>query len=395
MLRAICLILSIFQSSAIAAVVGETVTVAPLSSLPLSARYFRPTGPGPFPAIIVMHGSGGLWVNNNPTNNIMTAHFEDWAQDFANDGYASLFVDSYTPRGIVEFGSRRPAEDPAKDDSLCSPAYERPKDAYKALVFLQSRPEISADRIGLLGFSQGAETALSSLLSASITRTNWTMSYLKLDGTTISTNFPAPVRLEGTNGFKVAVVYYPGCGFFGYFGGSSSTNANLYMPYAPTLIQHGSADPLYANDLYPEKLVLKSQSHATSRNLVFNPLQMTVYANATHSFDEAVLPQDPATDNANQSARRAARELTLAWFRAYLKSPTVKILRQQNGSLHLNWTAGAGVGHTILSGSDPASINSNIGQAQTITTDSNLNFEVNSQSPFQFFRLEVTRPGVL
>ncbi len=163
-----------------AAVTGESLTVGSDSALPLGARYFRPTGPGPFPAVLVLHGVGGLWKNDDPGGGVMSQHFEDWAQDLAAEGYASLFVDSYTARGIVEFDSRRPAEDPTLDDSICSPAYERPKDVFKALAFLQARTEVMPDRIGLLAFSQGAETALASLLSPSIARPTWTMSYLKL-----------------------------------------------------------------------------------------------------------------------------------------------------------------------------------------------------------------------
>ncbi len=377
-----------------AAVVGETLLVAAESPLPMGARYFRPAGAGPFPAVVVMHGSGGLWANDNPAGNVMTAHFEDWAQDFANEGYASLFVDSYTPRGIVEFGSRRPAENPSIDDSACSPAYERPKDTFKALAFLQARPEIIPDRIGLLGFSQGAETALASVVSTGLVKASWTMSYLKLDESTESRPFPEPPRIQVGPGFAVAVAYYPGCGFYGYFGSPNSAAAGLYMPYAPTLIQHGSADPLYASDLYPEKFKLKAQAEANARGLNFNPLELTVYGGATHSFDETVLGMDPSLDTPNQAARRAARQVTLGWFAAYLKLPEVQMRREPNGSLNLVWKAGVGVTYKPFRGSSPDAIVDLLGTSQPSATPLEYAFPVSAEVPFQFFRLQATRPGL-
>lgn len=391
-MRNLIVILLLTLSSTFAAVTGESVVVGAGSDRELPARYFRPNGAGPFPAVVVLHGSGGLWANDNPAAGAMVRHFEDWAQTFASEGFASLFVDSFTPRGLVEFRSRRPAEDPAIDDALCSPAYERPKDAYKALAFLQARPEIIDDRVALMGFSHGAETALASVVSTTLDR-NWTMSYLKLDGSTETRLFPAPVRWEGASRFAVAIAYYPGCGFYGYFGSPSSTAANLYMPYAPTLILHGSADPLYADNNYPDKLVLKANSHAVLLQLGHNMAQLNVYPNATHSFDEAppVVGDQPETPN--QTAKRLAQEKTLKWLRAHLKATHVSATRVPETGALLSWIAPLGARQTLRSGDDPSNINA-AEWTDRIAGSVEQSALVPTTAQRRYFQLQTTHPAV-
>ena len=52
------------------------------------AELTMPRGRGPFPAVMVLHGCDGVaW------------HSRDWARRVASWGYATLIVDSYTPRG--------------------------------------------------------------------------------------------------------------------------------------------------------------------------------------------------------------------------------------------------------------------------------------------------------
>ena len=49
----------------------------------------KPGGPGPFPAVVLMHGCGGIQPGN-----------EIWASDLTTWGYVTLLVDSFTPRGL-------------------------------------------------------------------------------------------------------------------------------------------------------------------------------------------------------------------------------------------------------------------------------------------------------
>jgi dienelactone hydrolase len=378
------------------AATGQAITIGAGSPVPVGARYYVPDGSGPFPAVVVLHGVGGLWLHDNPAGNVMSTHFEEYAQLFAANGYASLFVDSYTARGLVEFSSRRPAEDPALDDAVCSPAYERPKDVFKALAFLQSRPEIDANRLGLLGFSQGAETSLASVLSPSINRATWTESFLKLDGTTVSKEVPAPPRIANppaTPVFKVAVVYYPGCGFYGYYGDPKSTRTNLYMPYAPVLIQHGGDDPLYSANLYPDLMVAKAGAHAAALGLGYNPMRIVVYPGATHSFDEANLLNLPPVESPNQTAKRLAREQALLWFNAFLKRPRLDITRGAGG-ITLAWPGGVGIGYDLLGRASIDGSETVVSSVLSLSTSPRTEADLGVSGSGMFIRLRAQLPAV-
>src|SRR6185369_14249022 len=50
---------------------------------------WRPTGPGPFPAMIVMHDCDGV-----------SSHQRSWAARLVDWGYAAAIVDSFRPRGV-------------------------------------------------------------------------------------------------------------------------------------------------------------------------------------------------------------------------------------------------------------------------------------------------------
>src|SRR5436190_10106564 len=58
---------------------------------------FRPEGTGPFPAVVALHGCGGLI---NRTGNI-APRFADWGNRLAGAGIGVLFPDSFTSRGIT------------------------------------------------------------------------------------------------------------------------------------------------------------------------------------------------------------------------------------------------------------------------------------------------------
>jgi dienelactone hydrolase len=124
-----------------------------------------PKGTPPFPAVILMHGCGGVTQNMNV-----------WAQRLRSWGYAALMLDSFAPRGI---------------DNVCGrgnqfPPRERARDAFAAAAWLRARPEIDPARIGLIGFSHGGSTAL----AASVKRR---------------------VAALDAEPFKAVVAYYPFC----------------------------------------------------------------------------------------------------------------------------------------------------------------------------------------
>ena len=122
------------------------LTKGPATEIP--AYLFKPLGAGPFPAVVGMHGCGGLF---NAQGRIEARAIE-WSAVLNARGYAVLYPESFAPRrasgGCVGGG-------PA-----VRPWNERPRDAYGALAYLQSLPFVIGDRIGLMGWSHGGGTVL-------------------------------------------------------------------------------------------------------------------------------------------------------------------------------------------------------------------------------------------
>ena len=117
----------------------------------LDGYLFRPTGagPGPAPAVVFLHGCGGLI--SGISHNIMSREI-DWAKHLNALGITVLMVDSFTPRGSGE---------------MCSTGgfkmwlyMKRPADAYGALAFLQTQPYVARDKVGLIGWSNGGGAVL-------------------------------------------------------------------------------------------------------------------------------------------------------------------------------------------------------------------------------------------
>jgi dienelactone hydrolase len=142
----------------------------------LEGLLYRPAAAGPAPAIVLMHGCGGLYGRNG----VPPPRHHDWAWRLQGLGYVVLHVDSFTPRGLREICTSK--------EHTISPSRERPRDAYGALTYLQSLPFVQLDRIGVLGWSNGGSTTLYTVDSALAAR-------------------PKGLRHD----FRAAVAFYPGC----------------------------------------------------------------------------------------------------------------------------------------------------------------------------------------
>jgi len=125
-------------------------SVTPGAPTTIEATLVRPAGPGPFPAVVQLHGCAGL-----------EAQSFRWARWFAERGYAALVVDSFGPRG-VKGDCRSGPDDP--------PITARFDDAFGALRYLQSLPEIRGDRVAAIGWSQGGVYAMAVINGPSLER---------------------------------------------------------------------------------------------------------------------------------------------------------------------------------------------------------------------------------
>ncbi len=105
----------------------------------LAGELRLPNAPGRVPAVILVHGSGGL-----------AASEDRWAQELNGAGIATFLLDSFSGRGIVST-----VNDQSQLHSLAMMV-----DAYRALASLSGHARIDPNRIAVMGLSKGAVAAV-------------------------------------------------------------------------------------------------------------------------------------------------------------------------------------------------------------------------------------------
>jgi len=230
----------------------------PLST-ELSGELYRPTGDGPFRAVVALHGCGG--PGSREGENSLGVRFTSL-------GYALLIVDSFSPRGITNGCSH---------DYWVKPA-DRVADAYGALAHLARLPFVDADRIAVVGYSQGADVALSAVT-------------------------PGGDESLFDRHFRTAIAYYPTCAGF---------NGTVSVP---TAILIGELD-----DWTPAAACQKMMARRSREGA---PLRLVIYPGAYHAFNAVTLRDRPMTYKGhhleyNEAADRAAwAEMVAALRRAF------------------------------------------------------------------------------
>jgi dienelactone hydrolase len=231
---------------------------------------FRPQGPGPFPAIVALHGCNGLYGRGGGD---LSRRHRDWAERWAKAGYVVLLPDSFTSRGVDQICSRR--------DRPIRPARERSADAYGALAYLQTLPFVRADRVALVGWSNGGSTVLASV------------------------GADATARPPGdAPDFRTAIAFYPGCNI--------ALRDPSWLPLAvPLHVLIGASD-----DWTPAAPCRALAGRAADLG---QPMNLTVYDGAYHDFDApglrlrlrrnvATTASGTAHLGTNEPARAAASE---------------------------------------------------------------------------------------
>ena len=233
--------------------VPETVSFPSLDDTKLVGYLFnpQPKRSGRSPAMVLLHGRAGPYsslANGNYTEATLSKRHMMWGQFWSQQGAPALLVDSFGPRGFAKgFAAGTYDERPPQVNEVTV----RPLDAYGALQYLTGKKEtIDANKVGLQGWSNGGSAALA----------------------TMATSTLRSVGLTENAGFRACLAFYPGCGLDDKF-------RDGYTPYAPVRIFIGSAD----EEVSPQKCetLVQDNRHGASSNI-----EITVYPNATHDFDD-------------------------------------------------------------------------------------------------------------
>jgi dienelactone hydrolase len=259
----------------------------------LAGLLYRPPEPAPaggFPAVIALHGCGGLYSAAAGREDEISARHAAWAQELIAEGFAVLFPDSFRPRGLRDICTIAVAKRPL------GPARRR-LDALAALAWLAAASGIDRERIALLGFSHGGSTTLATINA----RDRAVRAYREAAGVPF---------------FRAAVAFYPGCRTYLDAG-------ERWRPAVPARIHIGANDdwtPAAPCALLGEVLALRGE-----------PLEVTVYPDSYHGFDApggrrivrkdvpgGVNPGQGVTVAPNPAAGVEARAKTRAFLRERL-----------------------------------------------------------------------------
>lgn len=192
---------------------------------------YKPEGPGPFPALVLLHSCGGV-----------RPEIEDWAKEAVSRGYVAFVLDSLGPRGV---------------SSVCLPPVQvsflrGTRDAFQALAHLEKFSFVDPQRIGLMGFSWGAMVGL---IASSTSR--------------------ADVLSDGKR-FAAVVSLYPACWFPAF---RNLPEGEFLRPDTdrPVLVLMGEAD----NETPPADCIPRLKALADKSV----PVEWHLYPGATHCWD--------------------------------------------------------------------------------------------------------------
>jgi dienelactone hydrolase len=251
----------------------ERVDIPAADNVTLHGTLYRPDGDGPFPAVVALHGCGG--IVHRPA--MQSQLYSEWANVLVAKGFVVLFPDS--------FGSRGLGPQCREEKRKVHASRERVADANAARRWLQTQSYVRADRISLVGWSNGGSAAL------------WAV---------------RPTAAPHNDGadFRSAIAFYPSC---------RRLRVTAWSARVPTLILAGGADD-WTSAAVCQQMVAGAHGRSARAEIV-------VYPGAYHEFDRANSPirvrtglantADPsgrAHGGTNPAARSDALKRVPAWL---------------------------------------------------------------------------------
>lgn len=239
---------------------------------------FSPSGAGRHPAVVMMHGRAGAYssrADGRYDATTLSKRHAFWGRFWADQGYAALLVDGFGPRG---YPNGFPAHSYADRPEALNEVGVRPFDAYGALAYLRTRPDIDGAHIALQGWSNGGSATLASMSDTTLMK----------------------MGLKPSQGFAGGLAFYPACGLHGQF-------QTDYRSYAPLRIFSGDADE-EVSAAHCRRLVEAARPGGDEK--------ITIFSGATHDFDDPGRKRQSVPENvaAARQAVPAARDFLSGLF---------------------------------------------------------------------------------
>ena len=198
-----------------------------------------------YPAVVLVHGCGGAHYKDEPDKWIakyVAGKYKVWGKLLNDNGFIVLLVDSFTTRdnnGDVG-GGVCDTPDPLDRPSKIDPISVRPADIASAIAYLKSRDDIEPHKIGVLGFSNGATSALVFANHKSLVNRASELN----DNGKLAFDIPLDDEYKASK----IVALYPGCGLNGYSQETQNIFNNRFETDTKTYLFMASDDTILPAD---------------------------------------------------------------------------------------------------------------------------------------------------
>ena len=240
------LFLTLVMTAAQAGPAPQAIEI-PFGSGTLHAQLYKPDGAGPYPAVIALHGCGGLSGHSDA----VLPRYRDWTEQLLRAGNAVLWPDSY--------GSRELGPQCRVKEARVKARRERVADVAAARSWLMKQAWVARGRVSLIGWANGASALL------------WAVR-------------PQNASRDAAPDFRAAIAFYPDCRISAGLGWSTRV---------PTLVLIGGKDDVSSP---PACRQMVDGAHGRSALA-----RIVVYPGAYHDFDRTNLPLHAAA-NGNDAA---------------------------------------------------------------------------------------------
>ena len=247
-----------------------------------------------YPAVVLAHGCGGAHYKDDPeywTARYLAGKYKVWGKLLNDNGFIVLLVDSFTTRdnddvGKGVCGTSDPLDRPAKID----PISIRPGDIASGIAYLKSRDDIDTNRVGVMGFSNGATSALVFANHKSLVD--------RADELEDNGKKAFDIPLESDYKATKVVALYPGCGLNGYSEETRYIFKNRFETDTDTYLIMASDDSVLPADTKDKCNRLEDLD--SNKNIDAPLMDLEEVEDTDHQFDYYENSEQPVKDTINK-----------------------------------------------------------------------------------------------